>query len=284
MIIPFKKMNGLGNDFVVLDARTRPLPLTPATVVRIADRAQGIGCDQVIVLEKADTPADVFMRIFNQDGGEVAACGNATRCVASQLFVESVKNKVIIETKAGLLRCRTAGDDVTVDMGVPKFDWTEIPLSEPMDTRNIDIELNSIDASTLSRPSAVNVGNPHCIFFVDDVDAHDIHNIGPLVAFHPLFPEQTNVSLAQVTSRTALRLRVWERGVGVTQACGTAACAVVPLGVRKNLCARQATVTLDGGPLTIEWRERDDHVLMTGPVTLDYESEFDDHYFQGARA
>ncbi len=284
MTTPFKKMNGLGNDFVVLDARTRPLPLTPATVIRIADRARGIGCDQVIVLEKADTPADIFMRIFNQDGGEVAACGNATRCVARQLLAESGRNKVVIETKAGLLRCHTAGDDVTVDMGVPKFDWTEIPLNERMDTRNIDIELSSIDASTLSRPSAVNVGNPHCVFFVDDVNAHDIHDIGPLVAFQPLFPEQTNVSLAQVTSGNAIRLRVWERGVGVTQACGTAACAVVPLGVRRNLCTRQATVTLDGGPLAIEWRERDDHVLMTGPVALDYEGRLDDDYFEGDRA
>ncbi|HJP36366.1 MAG TPA: diaminopimelate epimerase, partial [Gammaproteobacteria bacterium] len=284
MTTPFKKMNGLGNDFVVLDARTRPITLTEASAARIADRANGIGCDQVIILENAEAPADTFMRIFNQDGREVTACGNATRCVARELIAETGKDKVIVETKAGFLRCYPAGDDVTVDMGVPKFEWQDIPLDERMDTRNIDIKLGPIDAPVFSGPSAVNVGNPHCIFFVDDVDAHDIYNIGPLVEFHPLFPEQTNVSLAQVKANDEIRLRVWERGVGVTRACGTAACAVVPAGVRKKLCGRNITVTLDGGPLTIEWRERDDHILMTGPVMLDYEGELEDSYMQGVGA
>lgn len=284
MTLGFKKMNGLGNDFVVLDARARAIALSRESAARIADRADGIGCDQVIVLEKAEAPADVFMRIYNQDGGEVAACGNATRCVARELFAETGKDKVTVETNAGLLRCYPDGDNVTVDMGVPKFDWKDIPLDERMDTRNIDIKLGPIDAPVLSGPSAVNVGNPHCIFFVDDVNDHDIHNIGPLVEFHPLFPEQANVSLAQVTEDSLIRLRVWERGVGVTQACGTAACAVVPAGVRKKLCARNVTVMLDGGPLTIEWRERDDHVLMTGPAMLDYEGELDDALLAGALA
>ncbi len=284
MTTVFKKMNGLGNDFVVLDARAKPIALTRDSAARIADRTNGIGCDQVIVLAKAEAPADIFMRIFNNDGGEVAACGNATRCVAGELFNETGKDKVIVETNAGLLRCYPDGDNVTVDIGVPKFDWQDIPLDERMDTRNIDIKLGPIDAPVLSGPSAVNVGNPHCIFFVDDIGAHDIHNIGPLVEFHPLFPEQANVSLAQVTDENSIRLRVWERGVGVTKACGTAACAVVPAGVRKKLCARNVTVALDGGPLAIEWRERDDHILMTGPTSLDYEGELDDALLAGTPA
>ena len=281
MTMPFKKMNGLGNDFVVIDARTQKCPMTPTIAARIADRANGIGCDQLIVMEKGEVPADVFMRIFNQDGSEVDACGNATRCVGQLLLEETGAEKVTVETNAGLLRVFPAENGVTVDMGKPKFDWQDIPLAERMDTRNVDVKLGPIDAPVLMGPATVNVGNPHAIFFVDDVDAHDLEKFGPLVEFHPLFPEQTNVELAKVIDETQIRLRVWERGVGITKACGTGACAAAVSAARKKLTERQVTVTLDGGDLFIDWRDND-RIYMTGPTALDYDGELDDAYFDGA--
>ncbi len=283
MNVPFKKMNGLGNDFVVLDARDKAIPMfgpmsepmsgpmSGAIAAAIADRTAGVGCDQVIIMEKADAPADVFMRIYNQDGGEVAACGNATRCIAQVLMDEGGRDDIIVETRAGLLACTRTGGIVTVDMGMPKFGWQEIPLAERMDTRLLDIRIGPIDAPVLIGPSAVNVGNPHCIFFVEDAARYDLEKFGPLIENHPLFPEQANVSLAEITAPGAIRLRVWERGVGLTKACGTAACAVVPAAVRKGLSPRKAIVTLNGGPLEIEWAEHNDHIYMTGPTALDYE-------------
>ncbi len=279
MTYPFKKMNGLGNDFVVLDARAEPIPMTPSIAAKIADRDAGIGCDQLILIERGRGGADAFMRIFNNEGGEVDACGNATRCVARELAEELNRDRVAIETNAGLLKCEV-GDHVTVDMGVPKFDWEDIPLAERMDTRMVDIKLGPIDNPVLHSPSAVNVGNPHCIFFVEDVSAHDLEKFGPLVENHPLFPERTNVSIATIENPVEIRQRVWERGVGVTKACGTAACAVVPAAVRNGLSERTATVTLDGGPLTIEWRDADDHILMTGPTSFDYDGVLDASFFQ----
>ena len=280
MSVPFLKMNGLGNDFVVLDARARPVPMTEAAAARIADRLEGVGCDQVIVIEPPRGPADAFLRIYNQDGGEVAACGNASRCIAELLFAETGKDTVVLETAAGLLHCIPAEGGVTVDMGAPKFDWQDIPLAERMDTRTLDIKLGPIDKPVLFGPSAVNVGNPHCIFFVDDVAAHALDRFGPLIENHPLFPQRTNVSLAQVVKPDVIRLRVWERGVGITLACGTAACAVVPAAVRRQLASRKASVLLDGGALLIEWREANDHITMTGPTSLDYEDVLDDSYFK----
>ncbi len=281
MSAPFKKMNGLGNDFVVLDARDKAIPMSSAIAASIADRTSGAGCDQVIVMEKARAPADVFMRIYNQDGGEVAACGNATRCIAQVVMDEKGRDAITVETKAGRLACTRDGDMVTVDMGAPKFGWEEIPLAERMDTRLLDIRIGPIDAPILIGPSAVNVGNPHCIFFVEDASQYALEKFGPMIENHPLFPEQANVSLAQITAPGAMRLNVWERGVGLTKACGTAACAVVPAAVRKGLSPRKATVTLPGGALKIDWAERNDHIYMTGPASLDYEGALDASLFEG---
>ena len=281
MTLSFKKMNGLGNDFVVIDARNQNVSMTPEIAARIANHTTGIGCDQLIVIEKGEVPADAFMRIFNRDGSEVDACGNASRCVGQLLMDETGKDKVSLETNAGLLRVFPATTGVTVDMGAPKFDWQDIPLSERMDTRNVDVKLGPIEAPVLMGPSAVNVGNPHAIFFVDNVDAYDLEKFGPLVEFHPLFPEQTNVELAQVIDETHIRLRVWERGVGITQACGTGACATAVAAARKNLSGRHVTVTLDGGDLDIEWREANNRIYMTGPTTLDYEGEIPDTLLGG---
>jgi diaminopimelate epimerase len=266
----FRKMNGLGNDFVVLDARVRPLALVAAQIAAIADRKSGIGCDQVIVLEPSDY-ADVFMRIWNADGGEVGACGNAARCVAALLVAERGSPHVSIETESGLLAATVSKNGrVIIDMGVPRFNWNEIPLSKPFDDTRA-IELSSIGDEGLSAPSVVNVGNPHCIFFVDDVEAHDLARFGPALEHHPLFPARANISLAQVTGPNSLRVRTWERGAGLTKACGTAACAAAVAAVRRGLTGRNVTVTLPGGDLVIDWREGDDHILMTGPFALDYQ-------------
>lgn len=269
--MPFRKMNGLGNDFVVLDARRAPLRLDATVIRRIADRADGVGCDQVIAIEPSRR-ADAFMRIWNADGGEVAACGNATRCVAAILSAESGRPETRIETVAGLLKTRVNQDgSVTVDMGQPRFAWDEIPLSEPFyDTSGIELQVGPIDAPTLHTPSVVNVGNPHCVFWVEDADAHDLERIGPMLEHHPLFPERANISLAQILSREALKLRTWERGAGLTRACGTAACAAAVSAARCDLTGREVTVHLPGGDLAVAWRE-DGHILMTGPSALDFE-------------
>ena len=269
---PFRKMNGLGNDFVVLDGRARPLDLGTEAVKAIADRQAGIGCDQLIALEPSAN-ADVFMRIWNADGGEVAACGNAARCVAALVAKERGRPDVKIETEAGVLEATVNNDGtVTVDMGAPRFGWEEIPLAEPFaDTRYIELQVGPIDAPVLHSPSVVNVGNPHCIFFVDNVEAYDLARFGPMLEHHPLFPERANISLAQVTAPDALKVRTWERGAGLTQACGTAACAVAVAAARLKRTGRKVKVSLPGGDLLIEWRESDGHILMTGPYSLDFE-------------
>jgi diaminopimelate epimerase len=272
MTFPFRKMNGLGNDFVVLDARTHGLALEPGAAAAIADRAKGIGCDQVIALERSRA-ADVFMRIFNADGGEVGACGNAARCVAALIAAERRQPEITIETESGLLAARVNDDgSVTIDMGPLRFAWNEIPLSKPFhDTRTIELQVGPIDSPTLHSPSAVNVGNPHCIFFVEDADAHDLASVGPMLEHHPLFPERANISLAQVTGPASLKLRTWERGAGLTRACGTAACAAAVAAARRGVTGRKVKVSLPGGDLLIEWREGDGHILMTGPYALDFE-------------
>jgi diaminopimelate epimerase len=268
----FRKMNGLGNDFVVLDGRARPLSLGAEAVKAIADREAGIGCDQLIALEPSKQ-ADVFMRIWNADGGEVAACGNAARCVAALVAEERGRSDVKVETEAGVLDATVNKDGtVTVDMGSPRFDWQDIPLAEPFaDTRYIELQVGPIDAPVLHSPSVVNVGNPHCIFFVDDADAYDLARFGPMLEHHPLFPQRANISLAQVTAPDALKLRTWERGAGLTQACGTAACAAAVAAARLKRTGRKVKVSLPGGDLLIEWREEDGHILMTGPSSLDFE-------------
>ncbi len=267
----FIKMHGLGNDFVIIDLRQQDLAVDPALIRRITDRRRGVGGDMLITMGPPRNPrAQIFMGIYNADGSEVNACGNANRCIARLMMEETGKQQIVIETNAGLLQCWAGeGGLITVDMGAPKFEWQDIPLEERMDTRGIDIKIGPIDSPVLAFPSAVNMGNPHCIFFVPDVAAHDPERIGPLVENHLLFPERTNVGFAQIRARNDIRLRVWERGVGVTQACGTAACAVVAAAARtgKNLADRKVRVELDGGVLEIDWREADDHIYMTGPAT-----------------
>lgn len=269
--LPFRKMNGLGNDFVVLDGRTQKITLPAGSAERIADRKSGIGCDTVILLEPSRS-AEVFMRVINADGSEVEACGNATRCIAKLLTNETGVTEPTIETKAGILKAKVNPDGgVTVDMGVPRFKWLEIPLSEPFhDTRQIELQIGPIDNPVLHSPSVVNVGNPHCVFWVEDVNAHKLDRFGPILENHPLFPERANISLAQVTSPNSLILRVWERGVGLTKACGTGACAAAVCAARKGLTERSVTVSLPGGDLHIEWAAND-HILMTGPAEIEGE-------------
>jgi diaminopimelate epimerase len=281
--ITFRKMNGLGNEFVILDGRRDPVTLSPAQVQAIADRQTGIGCDQLIVMEPSKG-ADMRMRIWNNDGGEVESCGNASRCVADLLFEETGRETVTIDTRGGLLICTRAPEGrVTVDMGVPRFGWQDIPLSEPFhDTRAIELQVGPIDKPLLHTPSVVNVGNPHCIFWVEDVDAHDLGMFGPMLEFHPLFPERANISLCEVRDRGHLVLKVWERGAGLTRACGTAACAAAVAAARKGLTGRAVRVTLPGGDLDIVWRESDDHILMTGPVAYEFTGELPESLMAGA--
>jgi diaminopimelate epimerase len=267
--IPFVKMHGLGNDFVVFDGRRDPavLDLDNATAARIADRKTGVGCDQLIVIEPArDDLADAFMRIRNNDGGEVEACGNATRCVASILMGELDRNDAIIETVAGLLDANGAPNGlVTVDMGQVWLDWRDIPLSEAVDTNHIPLSLGP-----LSDAVGVNVGNPHAVFFVDDAEAIDIEKLGPVLEHHEMFPERANIEVCSLIGENQIRMRVWERGVGVTRACGTGACAVGVAAARRGLTGRKTDILLDGGKLTFEWLP-DDHVLMTGPVATSFQ-------------
>jgi diaminopimelate epimerase len=269
--LPFVKMHGLGNDFVVLDARRAPLALNAGQVRAIADRRTGVGCDQLIVIEPpAAALADAFMRIRNADGGEVAACGNASRCVASLLMAEKKTEHVIIETAAGLLDAEARGDgSVSVDMGRVSFDWRDIPLSKPADTLHLDVS-----AGPLRDGVAVNVGNPHAVYFVADAAAVPLEAVGPIIENHTMFPERTNVEVAEVLGPERIRLRVWERGVGVTRACGSGACATLVAAARRGLTGRNAEVVLDGGRLSIEWL-KDDHVLMTGPVATSFTGTLD---------
>lgn len=261
----FLKMHGLGNDFVVFDARGRKLALDAASAKALADRRFGVGCDQVIVIREGRGGADAEMRIYNADGSEVESCGNATRCVARLLMEETDRDGVVIDTPGGVLACADAGHgEVTVDMGAPKLGWRDIPLAREADTNHFDVD--GLDAA------AVNVGNPHCVLFMD---ASKIKTLGPRLETHPLFPSRTNVEFVTVEDRARLRMRVWERGAGITSACGTGACAAAVAAHRRGLTERKVQVTLDGGQLVIEWRERDGHVLMTGPATLAFKGEID---------
>ena len=276
--IPFLKMNGLGNDFVVWDAREAPVRLDPQAIRQIGARDGGIGFDQMITVERSPAGADAFMRIHNRDGGEVDACGNATRCIGRLLMEESGGTAATIETNAGLLKALATDSPrrVTVDMGRPRFAWNEIPLAEEFhDTRAIELQIGPIDAPILHTPSVVNVGNPHAIFWVRDLDAYDLSRIGPMLENHPMFPERANISLAHVLSDKEVEIRVWERGVGLTRACGTAACAVGVAAARDLRTGRKVRVLLPGGPLDIEWRESDNHILMTGDTEVEFEGLLD---------
>jgi diaminopimelate epimerase len=280
---PFVKMNGLGNEIVLVDMRPEPTAITGAEA-RAAAKPGGVAYDQMMALYPPRTPGtDAFVRIYNNDGSEAGACGNGMRCLASLLFEETGKDALALETKAGLLNCWKAGQLFTVDMGVPRFRWDEIPLAEAFsDTRAIELQIGPIDKPVLHSPSVVNVGNPHAIFWVDDVAAYDLARIGPMLENHPIFPERANISLAAVKSSTHLAVRTWERGAGLTRACGSAACAAAVAATRTRRTGRKVTVTLPGGDLLIEWRQGDDHVLMTGPVEYEFAGRFDPALFAAA--
>jgi len=276
-MLPFVKMHGLGNDFIVLDARENPIDLTVAQVQAMADRRTGAGCDQFIVMEPARSDAaDVFMRIRNADGNEVEACGNATRCIARLVMDETGKKDVVVETVVGLLTANDAGDTVTVNMGPARLDWTDIPVAEECDTLSMPLTVGPLEG-----PVGVNVGNPHAVFFVDDCEAIDLTVDGPHVETHPFFPERTNVEVVTKLDDGSLRMRVWERGVGITQACGTGACAVLVAAVRRGIIeGRKADVILDGGTLSIEWLENGE-ILMTGPASTAFSGAFDASIYPG---
>jgi diaminopimelate epimerase len=288
----FVKMNGLGNEIVVVDLRAPPGAAAPGAITaadaRAAAQPGGAPYDQLMVLHPPRTPGtDAFVCIYNNDGSEAGACGNGMRCVAELMFGETGKSKLTFETKAGLLNCwkSEAPHVSTVDMGVPRFAWNEIPLAEEFrDTRAIELQIGPIDKPILHSPSVVNMGNPHAVFWVDDVAAYDLGKIGSLLENHPIFPERANISLAAVKSRQHIVLRTWERGAGLTKACGSAACAAAVAAARLRRTERQVTVSLPGGDLAIEWRARDDHVLMTGPVAYEYAGTFDPALFAAAGA
>ncbi|MCX5494817.1 diaminopimelate epimerase [Kaistia dalseonensis] len=272
MNAPFAKMNGIGNAITVLDLRagSRRLGADEARAIAADPRT---AFDQLMVIEPARTAGtEAFMTIFNTDGSTSGACGNGTRCVALVLQRESGQSDFRLETSAGLLDVQAHGADaITVDMGTPRFGWADIPLSKSFDdTRAIELDFGPADAPILSAPSVVNVGNPHAIFWVDDPYAYDLGRIGPILEHHPLFPERANISLAAVTSDHAITLRVWERGAGLTLACGSAACAVAVAAARTGRTGRNVDVTLPGGVLNIQWRD-DDHILMTGAAAFEHE-------------
>lgn len=276
--LPFKKMHGLGNDFVVIDARERDVSFDDAAAKRIADRRTGVGCDQFIVLEPPQSEgADVFMRIRNQDGGEVGACGNATRCIADQIMNEMSSDAAVIETLAGHLKTWRADNGmVSVDMGPVHTDWQSIPLAREMDTLKMDLTVGA-----LTTPAAVNVGNPHCSFFVEDADHTVLEKIGPQVETHSLFPERTNVQLVQVLSTRRIRVRVWERGVGITRASGSSACATAVNAHRRGRTGPKVEVVLDGGSLIVE-HTPDNRVIQTGAFATSFEGVLDDSLLTGS--
>ena len=263
MSLNFRKMHGLGNDFVIIDSRKEPITLTPAKIQVICNRNFGVGCDQLVVLEPSDK-ADLFARFYNADGSESGTCGNATRCVADIVMKEKSIQSCTIETGGGVLPCEYAENGlVTADMGVPKLEWEQIPLSEERDTLMVDL-----GEDTENPAVCVNMGNPHCVVFVEDAENALVERIGPIVENHKLFPERTNVEFVQVMGDGTLRQRTWERGAGETLACGSGACAVAVAAIRRELVdGRSVDIHLNGGNLNIEWRENDGHVLMTGPIS-----------------
>jgi len=277
----FAKMNGIGNEIVVLDLRD-------SRHVVSADEARAVASqvpyDQLMVLQPPRYDGtEAFIRIYNNDGSEAGACGNGMRCVVRRLFESTGQQTATFETRAGLLNCwqGPAPDLYTVDMGAPKFGWQDIPLAEEFrDTRYIELQIGPIDKPILHSPSVVSMGNPHAVFWVDDdVNAYDLERFGPLLENHPIFPERANITLAHIVDRDHIVIRTWERGAGLTKACGSAACATAVAAARLKRANRTVRLSLPGGDLIIEWRERDDHVLMTGPATFEYEGRFDPSLF-----
>ncbi len=267
---PFVKMNGAGNDFIVVQALDRPFRPTEDQARALCDRSGPTGgCDQLIVIEPSDT-ADAFMRVWNADGGVVQTCGNALRCVGWLLMQASGADQVRIDTLGGPTTARRAGPhQVTVDMGPPRLAWDEVPLAEEMDTRGVELQVGPIDDPVVHTPGAVSMGNPHVVFFTDRQDDGFVRGTGSLIEHHPLFPEGVNVGFANVLGPDRIRLRVWERGAGLTKACGTGACAALVAASRRGLTGRRANVEVDGGELVIDWDQATGHVLMTGPVEIE---------------
>ncbi len=276
----FAKMNGIGNEIVVVDLRDSGGTVTSADARAVASN---VAYDQLMVLHKPRLDrTEAYIRIYNNDGSEAGACGNGMRCVVRRLFEKTGQTTATFETNAGLLNCwqGPSPELYTVDMGVPKFGWQDIPLAEEFrDTRYIELQIGPIDAPILHSPSVVSMGNPHAIFWVDDVNAYDLGRFGPLLENHPIFPERANITLAHIVDRDHITIRTWERGAGLTKACGSAACATAVAAARLKRANRIVQITLPGGDLTIEWRERDDHVLMTGTATFEYEGRFDPALF-----
>jgi len=267
----FIKMHGLGNDFVVLDARAHALTLETAAARAIADRHRGIGCDQILIIEKPrSVGSDAFMRIRNADGSEAEACGNGARCVAALLMQETGRDRVVLETLGGPVTAERSGEyRVAVDMGEPRFGWRDIPLARDCDTMHVPLSLGP-----LTDPVCASMGNPHATFFVTDVGAIDITALGPRLEHDPIFPTRANIGVAQIISRGRIRLRVWERGDGLTLACGSGACAALVAAARRGLSERRAEIVADGGTLAIEWRA-DNRVIMTGPVATSFRGSID---------
>jgi len=281
----FVKMNGIGNEIVIVDMRKDSAGKIGAADARAVGQPNGAPFDQLMALYPPRTPGtDAFIRIFNSDGSEAGACGNGMRCVATLVADESHKSSLLFETSAGLLDCtRNADGTFTVDMGKPRFAWNEIPLAEEFrDTRAIELQIGPIEKPVLHSPSVLSMGNPHAIFWVDDVNAYDLHRFGPLLENHPIFPERANITLAHIISREHIIIRTWERGAGLTKACGSAACAAAVAAARLRRTGRKVKVTLPGGDLMIEWRESDDHVLMSGPVEFEFAGKFDAALFEAA--
>ena len=266
MMRPFVKMNGLGNDFVVVETGSQPFAPSLEEVCAIADRDTGVGCDQLISIEPSSR-ADAFVRFWNADGGEVGACGNGTRCAGWLVLQATGRELVTLETAGGLLEVRRTASPqkVTVDMGPPGLGWSDIPLAQAMETAEVALDAEQGWGS----PGCVSMGNPHVVFFVPDVETAPVTQIGPMIEHHPLFPERVNVGFAQITARDRIRLKVWERGAGLTRACGTGACAALVAAHRRGLVDSAATIEMDGGLLRIRWRP-DGHVMMTGPVAVEF--------------
>jgi diaminopimelate epimerase len=273
----FAKMNGLGNEIIVADMRGRADHVAPGAAIALNDDP-ATKFDQIMAIHAPRRPGTAaFIEIINSDGTQAQTCGNGMRCVVQALAAETGRREFTFETIAGILTAHEHPDGlISVDMGEPRFDWQEIPLAEPFhDTRQIELQIGPIDAPVLHSPSAVSMGNPHAIFWVDqDVWTYDLERFGPLLENHPIFPERANISIAHVTSRNAITLRTWERGAGLTRACGSAACASAVSAARTGRTERTVTVTVPGGPLVIEWLENN-HVMMTGPAEWEFSGSFD---------
>lgn len=265
--VPFIKMDGLGNDFVIIDARIAPVELSAQEIAIIGDRHKGIGFDQLFILKQSES-CDIKMDIYNSDGSTAGACGNGTRCVASLVFKETDKKEILIEAPKGKVLKAFNTNPVTVNMGKPAIAWQDIPLAKETDTLNMPHLLDGFES-----PVCVSMGNPHTVFFVKDVEALDIAALGRTVENNPIFPDRTNVEFAQIISPSKIRMRVWERGAGITLACGSGSCATLVAAVLRGLTERKAEIILDGGTLSIEWNKEDD-VLMSGPVNMAFKGEF----------